>query len=156
MKIKVLALGKKNDHFLKNETELYLKRIQNYTDISLEILEYKPKSGSLPIEQLRQEETAYILQHLPSTPYHAVFLDERGKSYTSMAFANYIQQKMNASCRQLIFVIGGSYGWDQSMIKKQEQLRIGDFVLPHQLVRLVLAEQIYRACTIIKNENYHH
>ncbi len=156
MKIKILALGKKNDVFLKNEVDLYLKRIVNYTDCELQVIEYKSKSKTLPIAQTRTEETLFMLSHLPAMPHHLVVLDERGKGYTSIAFANYIQQKMNASCRQLIFAIGGSYGWDQQHLKNTEAIKIADFVLPHQLVRLVLMEQIYRACTIIKNENYHH
>jgi len=156
MKIKIIALGKRNDPFLKEEVNLYLERLQHYIPTELAVLEPKVNQH-LSIAQIKQEETKFFLQNLPDHSHQLLLLDERGKGKSSLEFVNYIENLQQTATKLLVIGIGGSYGWDfNSFIQKPSLLKISDFVLPHQLVRLILVEQLYRACTIIKNENYHH
>ncbi len=86
-----------------------------------------------------------------------IALDEKGKQFSSIELADFIQQKANESSKNIIFLIGGAYGLHESVLKKCNfKWSLSKLVFPHQLVRLILAEQIYRACTIIRNEKYHH
>jgi 23S rRNA (pseudouridine1915-N3)-methyltransferase len=156
MKIKIIALGKRNDPFLKEEVQLYLDRLQHYIPTELAILEPKVNQH-LSIPQIKQEETKFFLNNLPETSHQLLLLDERGKGKSSLEFAQYLENLQQTAVKQLIIGIGGSYGWDFNVFpQKPNLIKISDFVLPHQLVRLVLVEQLYRAGTILKNENYHH
>jgi 23S rRNA (pseudouridine1915-N3)-methyltransferase len=156
MKIKIIALGKRNDSFLKEEVQMYLERLQHYIPTELVVLEPKVNQH-LPISQIKQEETKFFLQNLPDQPYQLLLLDERGKGKSSIELANYIDSLQQTAVKQLIIGIGGSYGWHFDVFPtKPTLLKISDFVLPHQMVRLILVEQLYRAGTILKNENYHH
>jgi 23S rRNA (pseudouridine1915-N3)-methyltransferase len=86
-----------------------------------------------------------------------VALEERGKQLSSEGLASFIQSRANESARNLVFLIGGAYGLDEVVLKRaQFKWSLSELVFPHQLVRLILAEQVYRACTILKNEKYHH
>ena len=88
---------------------------------------------------------------------YLIALDEKGKALSSQKFANFIQSRANDSVKQLVFLIGGAYGIDEEILKRANyRLSLSEFTFPHQLVRLILAEQIYRACTIIRKEKYHH
>ncbi len=156
MKIKIIALGKRNDPFLKEEVQMYLDRLQHYIPTELVVLEPKVNQH-LSIAQIKLEETKYFLQNLPDQPHQLLLLDERGKGKSSIEFANFIESLQQTSVKQLIIGIGGSYGWNFDAFQQKPNLfKISDFVLPHQLVRLILVEQLYRVGTILKNENYHH
>jgi len=88
---------------------------------------------------------------------YLVALEERGKQISSEGLASFIQARANESVRNLVFLIGGAYGLDEAVLKRaQFKWSLSELVFPHQLVRLILAEQVYRACTILKNEKYHH
>lgn len=156
MKIKIIALGKRNDSFLKEEVQMYLDRLQHYIPTELVVLEPKV-NPQLSIAQIKLEETKFFLQNIPEQAHQLLLLDERGKGKSSIELANYIDSLQQMSNKLLIIGIGGSYGWNFDAFKqKPNLLKISDFVLPHQLVRLILVEQLYRAGTILKNENYHH
>ena len=86
-----------------------------------------------------------------------ILLDDKGKTYTSETFATFISQKMNESIKEIVFVIGGAYGFDEEIYKRaQLKISLSSFTFPHKLCRLIFVEQLYRAFTIIKNEKYHH
>jgi 23S rRNA (pseudouridine1915-N3)-methyltransferase len=105
---------------------------------------------------LKKKEGEIILDWLGKDDY-LVALDEKGKQFNSEGLAKFIQARANESVRQLVFLIGGAYGLDESVIKRAGHVwSLSELVFPHQLVRLILAEQVYRACTILKNEKYHH
>ena len=111
---------------------------------------------NLSEEAIKKTEGISILNALQNDDV-LVALDEYGKQWNSVELANFIQQKANESSRNIIFLIGGAYGIDESVLKKCSfKWSLSKLVFPHQLVRLILAEQIYRACTIIRNEKYHH
>ena len=96
------------------------------------------------------------MQHIQKDDF-VVLLDERGKQFTSTSLANFIQQRANESCKRIVFIIGGAFGVDELIVKRANYTwSLSNLVFPHMMVRLILAEQLYRACTILKNEKYHH
>jgi 23S rRNA (pseudouridine1915-N3)-methyltransferase len=105
---------------------------------------------------LKKKEGETILSWLSKDDY-LIALDERGKSLSSPGLAEFIQKRGNESTKNLVFLIGGAFGLDEAVLKRANfQWSLSSLVFPHQLVRLILAEQVYRACTILKNEKYHH
>ncbi|HEY9343439.1 MAG TPA: 23S rRNA (pseudouridine(1915)-N(3))-methyltransferase RlmH, partial [Hanamia sp.] len=113
-------------------------------------------AASFSEEDIKKAEATTLLNALQNDDV-LVALDENGKQWNSIELANFIQQKANESARNIIFLIGGAYGLHQTILKRcQHQWSLSKLVFPHQLVRLILAEQIYRACTILRNEKYHH
>jgi 23S rRNA (pseudouridine1915-N3)-methyltransferase len=105
---------------------------------------------------LKKKEGATVLELLHKTD-HLVALDERGKQFTSEGLATFIQRRANESTRNLVFLVGGAFGLDEAVLKRADTIwSLSSLVFPHQLVRLILAEQLYRACTILRNEKYHH
>ena len=107
-------------------------------------MDLKKKEGEVILDWLRKDDFLIVL-------------DERGKQMSSEGLANFIQARANESTKQLVFLIGGAYGIDESVLKRADYTwSLSTLVFPHQLVRLILAEQIYRACTILRNEKYHH
>ncbi len=107
-------------------------------------MDLKKKEGEIVLQWLRQED-------------FLVALDERGKNLTSEGLANFIQQRATESTKNVVFLIGGAFGLDESILKRANfKLSLSNLTFPHQLVRLILAEQVYRACTILRNEKYHH
>ena len=105
---------------------------------------------------LKKQEAQTILEWLNKDAY-VILLDERGKQLTSPELADFLQQRANKSVKKLIFLIGGVYGVDESIFTRANYTwSLSKLVFPHMLVRLMLAEQLYRACTILKNEKYHH
>ena len=156
MKIQFWSIGKAHESHVIEGILMYNKRIQNYFPIQWQIIPTPKNSGALSTSELKKKESEQILKILQKDDY-LVVLDEKGKQFPSEGIASMIQQCANASHKNMIFLIGGAYGIDDS-IKDRANLIWGLslLVFPHQLVRLILAEQIYRACTIIRNENYHH
>ena len=107
-------------------------------------------------KELKKQEAKLILQNLTSDDY-LILLDERGKQFSSTELAKFIQQRANESSKRLVFLIGGAFGTDETVAKRANfTWGLSKLVFPHMLVRLILAEQLYRACTILKNEKYHH
>jgi len=105
---------------------------------------------------LKKAEASLILNSLEKEDY-LVVLDEKGKMLSSVQLANLLQQRANESVKNIVFLIGGAYGIDDQVFKRaQFRWSLSDLTFPHQLVRLILAEQVYRACTILRNEKYHH
>lgn len=155
MKIKLIVVGKTDVSYVKEGLQEYEKRISKY--ISFEIVEIADvkQSSSQPVIQ-RKVEAEKILNRLKPEDF-LVLLDEHGKEMTSVEFADFLNQKMNASVRSLVFLIGGAYGFDDSIRQKSTfSLALSKMTFPHQLVRLIFIEQLYRALSILKNEPYHH
>jgi 23S rRNA (pseudouridine1915-N3)-methyltransferase len=116
----------------------------------------KKNAGSLSRQRLKLEESALILAALKPGDW-LVSLDENGKSLSSPGLAEFIQERGNESVKKLIFLIGGAYGLHEDLLRKSKFVwSLSELTFPHQLVRLILAEQIYRACSISRNEKYHH
>lgn len=135
---------------------MFTERLGRYYPVQWVILATPKNAASLSESELKKKEGELVLAQLQDDDY-LITLDERGKMLASEGLARFIQQRANESTRTLVFLIGGAYGIDSSVLKRaQLQWSLSSLTFPHQLVRLVLAEQVYRACTILKNEKYHH
>ncbi len=156
MKIFFWTVGKAHDSYVKEGIETFTKRISHYYPVEWKIFPPAKNAVNLSKEEIKKSEGISILNALQHGGV-LIALDENGKQWNSIELANFIQQKANESHRNIIFLIGGAYGIDESILKKcRSKWSLSKLVFPHQLVRLILAEQIYRACTIIRNEKYHH
>ncbi len=156
MKITFLTIGKTEDNYLKEGIEKYLKRLKHYIKFEMvEIPELK-NTKSLSEEQQKVKEAEIISKNLINTDY-IILLDERGAELSSTKFADTLNKKMLSSIQHLVFVVGGPYGFDNSLlIKANEKLSLSKMTFSHQMVRLFFVEQLYRAFTILKGEPYHH
>ena len=156
MKIQCWSIGKAHDPYVKEGIEDFTKRINKYYPASWTIVPNPKNAGLLSEADLKKKEGEVVLGMLQKDDV-LIILDERGQSLDSPGLANLIQQKANDSVRNLIFFIGGAYGTDEHLLRRANfQWSLSRLVFPHQLVRLILAEQLYRACSILRNEKYHH
>ncbi len=156
MKIQFWSVGKSNESFVDEGIKLFTKRISNYYPVDWQIISTPKNAAVLSDVDLKQKEGEAILNLLKKDDY-LILLDERGKTLTSESVASFIQQRANESEKQLVFLIGGAFGVSKSVFERADYVwSLSPLVFPHQLVRLILAEQIYRACSINRNEKYHH
>lgn len=156
MKIQFWSVGKANEAYVKAGVEEFTKRISKYYPVEWTIIPLPKNSGMLSEADLKKKEGEMILDWLQKEDY-LVALDERGKQLSSEGLAEFIMKRTNESVKNLVFLIGGAYGIDESVLKRANfKWSLSHLVFPHQLVRLILAEQIYRACSINRNEKYHH
>ena len=156
MKILFWSVGKAHEPYVKEGIELFTARIANYYPVEWQIIAPLKNAAKLSEPKLKKKEGEVIIQKLQKEDY-LVVLDERGKQMTSESVANFIQLRANESLKNIIFLIGGAYGVSEDVLKRANyKWSLSQLVFPHQLVRMVLAEQIYRACSIIRNEKYHH
>jgi 23S rRNA (pseudouridine1915-N3)-methyltransferase len=136
--------------------EDFTKRIAKYFPVEWNIIPVPKNAGMMSEMDLKKKESEMITGWLKKDDF-LVALDERGKEMSSEKLADFIQARANESTRTLVFVIGGAFGLDEAVLKKANyKWSLSELTFPHQLARLILAEQVYRACTIIRNEKYHH
>lgn len=156
MTIKLLAIGKTDSKALQSLIEDYKKRLGFYIKFEFEIIPDLKNSKNLTENQQKQKEGELILGKLNTTDL-LILLDENGKQMDSVAFSGYLQKHMNSGIKQLVFVIGGPYGFSQEVYNKSNgKLSLSKMTFSHQMVRLFVIEQLYRAFTILRNEPYHH
>ena len=156
MKIACWAIGKAHEAYVEAGVTNFTQRIGNYFPVEWRLFNVKKNDGSLSGQKLKQEESSLILSALKPEDY-LVSLDENGKSLSSRKLAGFIEDRGNERVKKLIFLIGGAYGLDETLLKKSKFIwSLSALTFPHQLVRLILAEQLYRACSIGRNEKYHH
>lgn len=156
MKIHFWSVGKAHEPYVKEGIETFTKRISNYYPVEWKLIPSSKNAASLSKTDLKKNEAETIFNLLEPKDV-LVLLDEKGKQFTSEELAQLIQANANKSIKNLIFLIGGAYGVDEKIIKRANYTwSLSKLVFPHQLVRLILAEQVYRACTILRNEKYHH
>ncbi|MGB5430988.1 23S rRNA (pseudouridine(1915)-N(3))-methyltransferase RlmH [Eudoraea sp.] len=156
MRIKLLAIGKTDSGELQKLIDVYLKRLKHYVKFELAVLPDIKNTKNLSVSDQMDKEAELILKHLDSTDTFFL-LDENGKEYTSEGFANQLQKQMNSGIKEWVLVIGGPYGFSDSIKQKANgQLSLSKMTFSHQMVRLFIVEQIYRAFTILRNEPYHH
>jgi 23S rRNA (pseudouridine1915-N3)-methyltransferase len=156
MNISFWSIGKTNEQYIKTGVEEFTRRISKYYKVEWTIIPVPKNAGMLSEMDLKKKEGDMILEWLTKDDY-LVTLDGKGKQLSSEGLANFMQARANESVKQLIFLIGGAYGIDEKVLERSKFIwSLSQLVFPHQLVRLILAEQVYRACTILKNEKYHH
>jgi len=156
VKINFWSIGKVHEPYVKTGIEIFTKRISYYYNVDWKIIPSYKNGANISIEELKKYEGEMILKQLKPDD-SLILLDEKGKQFTSEQLAGLIQLNANKSIRNLTFLIGGAFGVTKEINKRANHTwSLSQLVFPHHLVRLILAEQIYRACTIIKNEKYHH
>ncbi len=156
MTIKLLTIGKTDNKQLQSLIEVYQKRLSHYIKFSFEIIPDIKNTKNLNESQQKQKEGELILSNLQNADV-LVLLDENGKHYTSVEFSKYLQKHMNSGIKQLVFVIGGPYGFSEEVYKRANaKLSLSKMTFSHQMVRLFFIEQLYRGFTILRNEPYHH
>jgi 23S rRNA (pseudouridine1915-N3)-methyltransferase len=156
MKFSLWSLGKANEPYVKEGIAEYTKRLGKYFSVDWTIIPLPKNSGMMSEQELKKREGEIILQSLKPDDF-LVALDENGREFNSVGLAGFIQQRATESTKNIVFLIGGAFGLHEDVLKKAKlKWSLSQLTFPHQLVRLILAEQLYRACTILHNEKYHH
>ena len=156
MKFQFWTVGKDHEPYVKDGILQFTKRIGNYYPVQWNIIPSPKNAAMLSEMDLKKKEGETILDFLAKDDY-LVLLDERGKQLRSEELASFIQQRANESAKNIVFLIGGAFGVSEAVQERANYTwSLSKLVFPHQLVRLILAEQVYRACSINRNEKYHH
>lgn len=156
MNIKLLVVGKTDDKNLQALIEEYVKRVSFYVKFDVEIIPDIKNAKNLSVIQQKEKEGSLILSKVSSSDW-LILLDEKGKSFSSTQFADFLQKRMNSGIKNLLFVIGGPYGFsDEVYAKTNGKISLSSMTFSHQMVRLFFIEQLYRGYTILRNEPYHH
>ena len=155
MNITLLMIGNTSEAFVQDGYEVFIKRLKHYINVKEVIIPDIKDRKHLNAEQIKEKEAVLILEKLNSANF-SVLLDERGKEFSSVEFAGFLQKTMNAGTRELSFIIGGAYGVAESIKQKANlSVSLSRMTFTHQFIRMLFAEQLYRAMTILKNEPYH-
>jgi len=153
MKFIFTAIGKNNEKFIDDACTMYLKRLRNYYKVEFNVIHYKSKSKAA--ENMKAEEAKLLLQAIEKADF-TVLLDEKGKKFNSLKFADFIQTKMNHSLKSIQFIVGGAYGFDAAVYQKADlKISLSDMTFSHQIIRILFFEQLYRAISIIHRLPYH-
>jgi len=156
MKICLWSVGKPHENYITEGVNDFTNRVSRYFPVEWKLISPPKNAAVLSPFQLKKEEGLLVLDQLQKDDV-LVLLDERGKQFSSPELADVLQQKANASVKRLVFLIGGAFGVDEAIAERANlKWSLSKLVFPHMLVRLILAEQLYRACTILRNEKYHH
>ena len=156
MQLSLLVLGKTDSAQIETEIKRYESRLKHYLPFELRVIPDVRRGSKLTPEEQKRAEGIELLRYI--TPTDRVYLfDERGESYTSRAFATFIERAMVSGERRLVFIIGGPYGFSLEVYERADgQVSLSRMTFSHQMVRLFAIEQLYRAQTIIRGEPYHH
>lgn len=156
MNIKILMIGKTDNSIMKSIVDDYSKRLSMYINFSFEVINDIKNAKNLTEIQQKEKEGELILAKLKPSD-HLILLDENGENFSSIGFSEFIQKKMNSGIKTLVLVIGGPYGFSESVYKKANgKIALSKMTFSHQMIRMIIVEQLYRAFTILNNEPYHH
>ena len=156
MNVKLLTVGKTDVPWVKEGLDLYASRLRHYLPFTVEEIPELKKVSALTEEQIKQKEGELILKQI-SPQDTVVLLDEHGLQLRSVEFASWLEKQLSGGARGLVFVIGGAYGFSAEVYARAgAKLSLSAMTFSHQMVRAIFTEQLYRACTILKGEPYHH
>jgi ribosomal RNA large subunit methyltransferase H len=156
MDILLLTVGKTTQPYVIEGIDEYLKRLKRYTSYKIECLPDVKGTRSLTPDQQKEKEGENILSSMSQSDY-VILLDERGKEYTSMEFAGYLQKIMASGRKRALFVVGGPYGFSKAVYERADaKISLSKMTFTHEMIRLFFTEQVYRAMTILRGEPYHH
>lgn len=156
MKLLLLVIGKTTDRHVQALIDDYSSRVGHYVPFSLETVPELRNTRALSSEQQKTQEAELIRKQLQPGD-HLVLLDEHGSERRSVDFASWLSKRMAAGARRIVFVVGGPYGFDASIHQlANEEISLSQMTFSHQLIRVLFVEQLYRACTILRGEPYHH
>ncbi|MCF8219490.1 MAG: 23S rRNA (pseudouridine(1915)-N(3))-methyltransferase RlmH [Bacteroidales bacterium] len=155
MEILFLLIGQTSEDYLKQGMEIYQSRIRHYIKFDVKEVRLNKKELKKDPEEQKKAEGSALLKQIKTTDF-VILLDEHGQEYTSKKFAAFLQKKMNAGKKRIVFVVGGAYGFDKQITERANaEIALSRMTFPHQLIRLLFLEQLYRAFTILKGEPYH-
>ncbi|MDO6388506.1 23S rRNA (pseudouridine(1915)-N(3))-methyltransferase RlmH [Pontibacter sp. BT731] len=156
MKIKLIAIGKTDEAFLEEGIQKYMKRLKHYHSFEFTIIPDVKQGGKFTADNLKEAEGKLLLQKIQDGD-HVVLLDEQGKTFTSTEYAHFLQKKLNSVTTNLVFIIGGAYGFSPAIYERaNDKISLSKMTFSHQMVRLFFVEQLYRGFTILRGEKYHH
>ncbi len=156
MKIVLLTIGKTSERYLVDGIQHYQNRLKHYMPFEIIEIPNIKKAQNLSKTELKRKEGLLITQYIQSTDY-VILLDDKGKTSSSLEFAQKLESWLNSGKKRLLFVVGGAYGFsDEIYSKASKKCSLSKMTFSHQMVRLFFSEQLYRAFTILKNEPYHH
>lgn len=156
MKIHLILVGKTNKAYLIEGEAEYVKRLNHYIGFSETVIPELKKASKLSENQIKEKEGKLILEKLEKSDW-LVLLDEKGKEYSSVNFSEFLQKQMNSGVKQIVFVVGGAYGFSEEIYNRANQkISLSKMTFSHQMVRMIFKEQLYRGFTILKGEPYHH
>ena len=156
MKIKLIVIGKTKSKFLLDGENEYQKRLKHYCKFSELIIPDIKNGGKLSKKELKEKEGNLILASIKNSDY-VILLDDKGLELSSTDFAEFLNKKMVSSTNELVFIIGGAFGFSESLYRRANtKLSLSKMTFSHQMVRMIFKEQLYRAFTILKGEKYHH
>lgn len=156
MKITLLTVGKTDIRWVREGLEIYISRLKHYIPFSLTEIPELKNASSLSKDQIKAREGELILKSIKPSD-EVILLDEHGKEYTSMEWARNMEKRMSGSGRDMVFVIGGAYGFSDDVYSRCDgKVSLSKMTFSHQMVRTIFTEQLYRAFTIIRGEPYHH
>ena len=155
MKIKFLSIGKTNFNFVNEGNDLYLKRLKYLVQFEMIIVPDIKNTKNMPVDELKNKEGTALLKHLNAGD-KLCLLDEKGTTYSSKGFAEFINKTTILGTKQIFFVVGGAYGFSQEVYNRADyKISLSKMTYSHQIIRVIFLEQIYRAYTIIKGIPYH-
>lgn len=156
VKVELVFVGKTSKNYFQDAIEEYTKRILRYTSFEVRVIPDVKNAKNLSESQLKDLEGNAILKQIETSDF-VVLLDDKGKSFTSKEMAFWLEQKQNQSIKKVIFVIGGAYGFSESVYaRSNEKISLSKLTFSHQIVRPIFLEQLYRCFSIINGEPYHH
>lgn len=156
MDIELMTVGKTTSKVINQGIDEYTKRLRHYIPYSINMVPDVKNAGKLKAAQQKEAEGEVILSRLTTSDY-VVLLDERGKEYTSLEFASFIEKQMIAGRKRVVFVVGGPYGFSEAVYRRADtKVSLSKMTFNHEMIRLFFTEQVYRAMTILRGEPYHH
>ncbi len=156
MKILLIQIEKTTDSYLAEGVKVYTERLKNYVSFSTETISMPKIVRQKPFEDQKRAEALEIQKLLEPSDF-LVCMDEHGKQFTSVQFADFLNKRMVSGCKRVVFLIGGPFGIDKSILDKSSYvLSLSNMTFSHQMIRMIFFEQVYRAMTILRGEPYHH
>jgi 23S rRNA (pseudouridine1915-N3)-methyltransferase len=152
----LVLVGKTNDSRMISLMEDYTKRINRYHRLDIQVVPELKNKGKMSEKIQKQKEGALILEKLKAGDW-VILLDEKGKTFDSIGFSQYINTRRSGSLKRMVFIVGGPYGFSEEMYARgQEKIALSSMTFSHQMIRVFFLEQLYRANTLLNNEPYHH
>jgi 23S rRNA (pseudouridine1915-N3)-methyltransferase len=156
MKITLLTVGKTDKDWVKQGIDIYVSRLKHYIPFTINEIPELKNVSALSKDQIKVREGELILKNVKPTD-DVILMDEHGKEYTSVDFASILQRKISLEGKDMVFVIGGAYGFSEEVYKRaNSKISLSKMTFSHQMVRAIFTEQLYRAFTIMRGEPYHH
>jgi len=156
VKIRFTVIGKTSQDFIQKGIDEYCDRLKHYFPFEINVIPDIKNAKNLSFAQIKEKEGEILLKSVVSEDF-IVLLDEKGREFSSLKFADFLEKLKNSSSKRIIFVIGGAYGFSEKVYERaNEKISLSKMTFSHQIVRLIFVEQLYRAATILNGEPYHH